>query len=257
MGSICLQFAIAVTALVFMFSGATGAAQQARAPDLATIVRRMSQKQLEAHENQWAYEVTREYRFFEGALKPIPDSQVIADVTYFPPATKEFSIRNATGSTRGQRVVRKVLEHEAQMASNWRESAILEDNYSFSYMGEEALNGRRCFVLGLEPRRSAKELIKGRAWVDAKDYLVRQIQGEPARSPSFWIKKLSLTLLFTEVEGMWLQTDVHADAEVRIFGRNMLSEHDLNYRVNNAVAAKSRHRRSRPQANIGTFIPLD
>jgi len=84
---------------------------------------------------------------------------------------------------------------------------------------------------------------------------VRQVQGEPSKSPSFWIKKLNLTLIFSEVQGMWLQTAVHADAEVRMFGRNVLNERDLNYRVGTAMAAaKKAPRRSSPETNIATFV---
>jgi hypothetical protein len=147
------------------------------------------------------------------------------------------------------------------MVGRWEDTAMIDQNYKFALLGEETLNGRRCFILGVEPRRNVKELIKGRAWVDAEDFRIHQVQGEPAKSPSFWIKKLNLTLVFSEVEGMWLQTSVHASADVRMFGKNTLSERDLKYRVsnavaakNNAVAAKKPVRRSTPQSNIATFV---
>jgi hypothetical protein len=231
----------------------SGVSQSAPSPDLATIVQRMTQAQVDARNNVKPYEVTRQYQFFEKQDQGKPDSNIIADVTYFPPDSKQFSIRNATGSGRGEHVVKKVLEHETQMAGQWRESALIDDNYKFAMLGEETLNGRRCFILGLEPRRSSKELLKGKAWVDAEDFRVRQVQGEPAKSPSFWIKKLNVTLSFSEVEGMWLQTGVHADADVRMFGRNILAERDLNYRVSNAMAAKKAPRRS-SSGNIATFV---
>ena len=172
-----------------------------------------------------------------------PDSHVVADVTYFPPDTKQYSIRNASGSGRGQHVVKKVLEHETQMVGQWRQSALTEENYKFTMLGEETLNGRRCFILGLEPRRDAKELLKGKAWVDAEDFRVRQVQGEPSKSPSFWIKKLNVTITFSEVQGMWLQTSIRASAEVRMFGRNTLAERDLTYRVGNAMAGNKKSQR--------------
>jgi len=241
--------------LVAILAVAISAAAQAGSPDLATIVDRMTQAQLEAHNSIRPYEVTREYKFFQGVEDDSPDSHVVADVTYFPPDSKQFSIVNATGGGRGQHVVKKVLEQETQMSGQWRQSALTDENYKFSLMGEETLNGRRCFILGLEPRRDAKELLKGKAWVDAADFRVRQVQGEPSKSPSFWIKKLNLTLIFSEVQGMWLQTAVHADAEVRMFGRNVLNERDLNYRVGTAMAAaKKAPRRSSPETNIATFV---
>ncbi len=241
--------------LIVMVAAAIGAAAQTGNPDLPMIVTRMTQVQIDAHNNVRPYEVTREYKYFQGAEDSTPDSSVVADVTYFPPDSKQFSIVNATGGGRGQHVVRKVLEHESEMTGQWRQSSLTDDNYKFSMLGEETLNGKRCFILGLEPRREAKELIKGKAWVDAQDFHVRQIQGQPAKSPSFWIKKLNVTLVFSDVQGMWLQTSVHADADVRMFGKNVLAERDLGYRVGNAVAAKApQNRRSRTEADIATFV---
>jgi len=240
-------------ALVMAIGTCVSAAQTAT-PDLGTIVQRMTQAQADSHNNIRAYQVTREYRFYEGEVKPTADSNVIADVTYYPPDSKEYAIRTASGGGRGQHVVKKVLEHETQMVGRWEDTAMIDQNYKFALLGEETLNGRRCFILGVEPRRNVKELIKGRAWVDAEDFRIHQVQGEPAKSPSFWIKKLNLTLVFSEVEGMWLQTSVHASADVRMFGKNTLSERDLKYRVSNAVAAKKPVRRSTPQSNTATFV---
>lgn len=225
---------------------------QTAAPDLATIVQHVEQAQTDIHSNTRPYQVTRQYLFYEGQDKPNADSSVVADVSYYPPDTKQFEIVNASGSGRGQHVVKKVLEHESQMAEDWHKTGITSENYKFTLLGEETVRGRRCFVLGLEPRRNAKELLEGKAWVNASNYRILQIQGEPAKSPSFWIKKLDVTLFFSEVEGMWLQTAVRAVADVRIFGRNILSERDLNYRVGAQSAAKRAPRH--PETTIATYV---
>ncbi len=229
-------------------------AQTKAAPDLPTIVHKVERAEAEARAAIPSYQVTREYLFYEGDEKPKADSAVVANMNYYPPDTKQFSIQNSTGSGRGQHIVKKVLEHETQMASQWQQSAITEANYNFSFAGEETLDGRRCFILGLEPRREAKELLKGKAWVDAENFRILRVQGEPAKSPSFWIKKLDVTLFFSNVEGMWLQTAIRAVADVRMFGKNVLSEHDLNYRVETQNASKRAPRRTRPEMNIATYV---
>ena len=225
---------------------------QTHAPDLATIVQHVEQAQTAIHDSTRPYQVTRQYLFYEGSDKPQADSSVVADMNFYPPDSKQFAIVNASGAGRGQHVVKQVLQHETEMASDWRKTAITGENYNFKLLGEETLNGRRCFILGLEPRRKAKELLEGRAWVDAADYHILQIQGEPAKSPSFWIKKLDVTLYFSEVEGMWLQTAIRAVADVRMFGRNILSERDLNYRVGSQSAAKRTPKR--PVTTIATYV---
>lgn len=233
--------------------GAVAAAQAGSSqPDLVTIIQKMQQAQVASRDNVRPYVVTRDYQFFQGSEKPQPDSEVTADVSYFPPDTKEFSILNSKGNGRGERVVRKVLEHEQQMASSWQESAITDENYKFSLLGEETLDGRRCFVIGLEPRRDSKELLKGRAWVDSQNYRIHRVVGEPSKNPSWWIKKLQVTLSFGNVQGMWLQTVSHADAEVRMFGHHVLAARDVSYRTGDVSA--SARRVKRPQRDLGAGI---
>ncbi len=225
---------------------------QTQAPDLTTIVKHVEQEITANHESTRPYQVTRQYLFYEGDDKPTADSSVVADVSYYPPDSKQFEIVNASGGGRGQHVVKKVLEHESAMAGDWQKAAITSENYKFTLLGEGTLDGRRCFILGLEPLRNAKELLEGKAWVDASNYRILQIHGAPAKSPSFWIKKLDLTLYFSEVEGMWLQTAVRAVADVRLFGTNILSERDLNYRVGAQSAAKRTPRH--PETAIATYV---
>lgn len=243
-----------VFALTLLLSGLAFAqfGSNPQTPDLATIVQRVEQAQITGRDNVRPYVVTRDYRFFQGTEKQQPDSEVMAQVSYYPPDTKEFEIRNAQGNGRGERVVRKVLEHETQMAPSWRQSIISDENYKFSLLGEETVDGRRCYVLGLEPRRDSKELLKGKAWVDAENYRVHRVVGEPAKSPSWWIKKLQITVAFGSVQGMWLQTMSHAEADVRFFGHNVLSAHDVSYQTGNFTAA--RRKLKRPQRDVGTGI---
>ena len=235
-----------------MVAAFAAAGMQAQTPDLATIVQRVEQAQTAIHDSTRPYQVTRQYLFYQGNDKPQADSAVVADISFYPPDSKQFEIVNASGGGRGQHVVKKVLEHESEMAGDWRKTAITSENYNFKFLGEETRNGHHRYILGLEPRRKAKELLEGKAWVDATDYRILQIQGEPAKSPSFWIKKLDVTLYFSEVEGMWLQTAIRAVADVRMFGRNILSERDLNYRVGAQSAAKRAPRR--PETTIATYV---
>jgi hypothetical protein len=51
---------------------------------------------------------------------------------------------------------------------------------------------------------------------------------------------------------MWLQTAVRAVADVRLFGTNILSERDLNYRVGAQSAAKRVPRH--PETAIATYV---
>src|SRR5947199_16986 len=79
-------------------------------------------------------------------------------------------------------------------------------NYDFELTGQESLNGKLFYVLVMRPKRNTKDLIKGRLWVDAERFSIRQVEGELAAAPSWWVKNVHLVLTYKDVDGMWIQT---------------------------------------------------
>lgn len=224
---------------------------------LPEILNRLAQTQVANRINIRAYTVTREYKLY-GDDSSNADSQVIADVSFVPPATKQYSITKANGSGQGEKVVRKVLAHEQAMAGSWEDTALKSDNYDFELMGIEVADGHRCYVLKMIPKRDSKDLIRGRAWVDADSFNVRKIEGELSKSPSWWVKKVQLSLHFSEVQGMWLQTNAKADADVRIFGKRVLTAHDVDCRTGDVVASKAAppKQQRNPARTVGAGIVI-
>jgi hypothetical protein len=204
------------------------------APALAEIVERLAHAQQENHLAARAYTVLRNYELVNGK-KPESSSQVQAEVSYSPPGTKEYAIRATSGNGRGERVVRRVLEHEAEMASSWKEAELSDANYSFKLLGKETIEGHDCYVLSLTPRRDSNDLIRGQAWIDAGNFNVRRIEGAPFKAPSWWLKRLEITMQFSQVMGMWLQTAFIAKAEVRFFGEQTLTARDVQLRTGEMV----------------------
>jgi len=185
-----------------------------------------------------SYQVIRQYRLF-GANDSKANSEVIAEVNFRPPARGDYRIQQSSGSGRGLQVVRRVLEQEAERASHNDKTrvALNRDNYDFSYVGEAILEGRPCYVLELKPKRKEKELISGHVWVDQHSFLTRQIEGELAKSPSWWLKQVRVRLTFADRGGTWLQTDMEAVADVRIVGPHTLTSRVLDYRTADQVAS--------------------
>jgi hypothetical protein len=201
---------------------------------LAEILERLAYAQEENHLGARSYTVLRNYELVNGK-KPESSSQIQAEVSYSPPGTKEYAIRAISGSGRGEAVVRRVLKHEAEMASSWRDAALTEENYSFRLLGNEEVEGHDCFVLSLTPRHDSNDLIRGRAWIDAGNFNVRRIEGAPLKTPSWWLKRLEITMQFSQVMGMWLQTAFIAKAEVRFFGEHTLTARDVQLRAGEVV----------------------
>jgi hypothetical protein len=187
---------------------------------------------------QLPYQVIREYRLF-GAHSSSADSDVVAVVNVRPPSSKDYRIQKTSGSSRGQQVVRRVLDNEVEATSNYNQarSALTRDNYDFSYLGKVLLDSNLCYLLELKPKRKESDLISGQAWVDSHTFSVRQIEGEIAKTPSWWLKRVHVKIEFADVEGTWLQTGMEAVADVRMVGPHTLISRVLDYRGTDVVAS--------------------
>jgi hypothetical protein len=231
----------------------------ATAPPLGWIVEHM-----ENAESQFKptipYEVLRQYQLFN-EKSSTPSSDVLARVDYLPPNQKSYAIQKRTGSSRGEDVVRRILQHESQMGTggkSWSGAAIDRSNYSFSYLGAATHAGYPCYVIGLDPKRKESELVRGRAWVDQRSFQIRHIEGVMAKNPSWMIKKVEVKLDFADLGGAWLQTGMEAVADVHFIGTQILQSRTLDARVGDVVAQKnnfSRHssRRGVPATVVVPF----
>ena len=77
--------------------------------------------------------------------------------------------------------------------------------------------------------------MRGQIWVDANTFRIRRIEGVPAKSPSFWLKNIHITLQFAQVGGMWVPVTFDAVATVRFFGEYTLA--GLNIRSSESLSA--------------------
>lgn len=203
-------------------------AQQNAKPDLTTIVQGMERAQSEVRP-QTPYQVIREYRLF-GAKNTSANAEVVAQVDFKPPTSKDYSIQKWSGSTRGKQVVQRVLDRETANNGNQSRTALTNDNYDFQLVGETVLDGRPCYVLRLKPKRKEKDLILGQAWVDKRSFFILHIEGEVAKAPSWWLKSVRVKLSFGDLSGTWLQTSMEAVADVRLVGSHTLTSRILDYR---------------------------
>jgi hypothetical protein len=187
---------------------------------------------------QLSYQMLREYRLL-GTNSSSADSEVVAEVDFTPPTSKDYKIRKSSGSRRGEQVVRRLLDHEVEATSNSSQArtALTRDNYNFTYIGEVVLDGQPCYLLGLKPKRKESDLISGEAWVDKHSFFVRRMEGEIARTPSWWLKRVRVTLAFADFQGTWLQTSMEAVADVRVVGPHTLTSRILDYRGTDVIAS--------------------
>jgi len=78
-------------------------------------------------------------------------------------------------------VVSKMLESEAEASHPDVRSRIRlsPENYEFHMLRSALLDDRMDYLLEVVPRRQEERLFEGRVWIDAQDYAVARIEGEP------------------------------------------------------------------------------
>ena len=238
---------LAITRLLLKMAGLapllccfTSAQQSAStsAPSVTSIVQGMERSQSEVRA-QGPYQVIREYRLF-GANSSSTNADVVAQVDFKPPTGQNYNIQKWSGSGRGKQVVQRVLDHEAESRGNQARTALTSDNYDFTLIRETVLDGRPCYLIGLNPKRKEKDLILGTAWVDKSLLLILRIEGEAAKSPSWWLRSVRIKLSFGDLSGTWLQTSMEAVADVRLLGLHTLTSRILDYRGSDISASTRR-----------------
>jgi hypothetical protein len=166
-------------------------------------------------------------------------AQVVANITVLPPDHKQYEIESSSGGI-GEKILRDVLSKETEPQKDEHRKELSTANYDFQLLGEDTLNGRRCYLLGLNPRREEKDLLRGRLWVDVETYNIHRIEGSPVKNPSWWIRDLQVLMNFGEVDGMWMRTFTQAAANIRFKGRYVMESRVLEYRAITQTASRSR-----------------
>ena len=214
-------------------SASSSSATEVNPPDLKLILQRLEDVQHQDPAASRAYEVTREYKVFRGYDRQ-PTSEVMTQINFVPPDLKTYKITQARGNSRGEKMVRELLDRETESAKKRHGSEISRANYDFVFLRQENFGVVPEYVLRIVPKRKDKYLLRGEIWVDASTFRIRRVEGVPAKSPSFWIKNIHITLQFAELGGMWVPVSFDAIATVRLLGQFTLA--GLNIRSSEPVS---------------------
>ena len=206
----------------------TPSSTELQSPDLNLIVQRLEDVQHQNPAESRPYELTREYKVFHGNDQQ-PTSEVMALVNFVPPDIKTYKIIEARGNSRGEKMVRELLDREIDAAKTGYSSDITRTNYDFVFLRRENFGDVPEYVLGILPKRKDKSLLRGQIWVDASTFRIRRVEGVPAKNPSFWLKNIHITLQFAQLGGMWVPVTFDAIATIRLFGEYTLAGLNIRY----------------------------
>jgi hypothetical protein len=144
-------------------------------------------------------------------------AQVVAALRFTAPDVKVFTVLESRGSDFIRtRVIDRMMATEIELARNRSRSraAISSDNYEFGSVREDG----DAFVIETLPRRQDEFLFRGRVWITKDGFHLKRIEGEPAKNPSFWTRRIRFVSEFEPVNGVWVQVRALARVTVRWFG---------------------------------------
>jgi outer membrane lipoprotein-sorting protein len=159
-------------------------------------------------------------------------ADMVVRVEYQAPNKKEFTIISESGSgTVRDRVFKKLLEAEQESLQQEQQSAITLRNYAFQTAAYEKNDLDEFYVLDAQPRKKDKFLFRGRIWVDAKEFAITRVEGQPAVNPSWWTEKTDFRRRYGKIEEFWLPESNESETKVRAFGTAVLTIEYRDYHI--------------------------
>jgi hypothetical protein len=148
-------------------------------------------------------------------------AQVVAALQFTAPDAKAFAILESRGSdVLRDRVINQMMrtEIEHEQPSKRARAAISPVNYEFA----DVLDDGEDFVIAVVPRRHDELLFKGRIWITKDGFHLKRIEGELAKNPSFWTRRIHFVSEYAPVKGVWLHGRTLARVKVRWFSEDLV-----------------------------------
>jgi hypothetical protein len=177
------------------------------------------------------YTATRHYV----AVNKKRRADMLVQVSCDSNGAKQFSVVSEEGSGAIRKhLFQKLLseETEASRRGTRNGTRLTPANYDFQIVGQETLETGLAYVLQVSPKTPSKYLIDGKIWVDANDYSIVRIEGQPARNPSFWVHDVHFVHTYQKVGQFWFASSTDTTSQVRIFGDSELTIENIDYKLN-------------------------
>jgi hypothetical protein len=178
------------------------------------------------------FEGSRTYSLHYRGFPHSYDAEMVVNITYQSPASKDFTVVSQSGSKMLiDHVLKKMIESEKEAVQQQGRTELNEQNYEFTMAGyEDTPDGAR-YILAVSPRSRNKFLYRGKIWVDASDFAVTKIEAAPAQNPSFWIKKTDIRHTYKKVDDFWLPAENHSQSFIRVGGHADLLIEYRDYKI--------------------------
>ena len=197
--------------------GVGSAQTSAPLPSANEVVTKMMEFDVQRQSQMTGYTAVRYY----SAVNKQRHAEMLVHVKCGSDGGKQFDVLSEEGSGSIRRhVLHKLLSEETEASRRGTRSStrITPANYDFNVIGQQTLETGPAYILDVSPKTRNKYLIRGKIWVDANDYSIVRIEGEPARNPSFWVRSVHFVHTYQKVGPFWFASSTHTTSEIRIFG---------------------------------------
>lgn len=204
--------------------------------DISTIVHGVDASVKNRIDHLAAYTVTEHYAVFRGKDETHPTSEMLVKTTYRKQQGKSYEILSQSGSAFWRNeVLSTLLSNEKHMSlpGNVDSALINSANYEITLdaSAREQINGRDCLVLEITPRRASQFLIKGKVWVDARDFSIVLLKGRASKSSFFLASAAEVTRQYDEVSGLPMAIHAQAISASSLLGQTVVKIDYTNYQV--------------------------
>jgi hypothetical protein len=163
-----------------------------------------------------------DYRGFPGSR----EATMEVETSYSAPDKKVFKVVSQSGSKfLINHIFQKLLDSEQEYLKQeiQEQSELSPRNYDFTLLGIDSDAEGQYYVLDVAPKHKTQFLYRGKIWVDAHDFAVARIQGEPAKNPSLWISHTSIDHHYKKFGDFWLPVHNESITQVRLGGKATLT----------------------------------
>ena len=220
-----------------LIAGSSTVAQEASLPVANDVVAQMLVRDVQRQHSLEGYEGMRRYTLVNEHMGK--RAEMLVRVRGDRDGTKHFEIVTETGWKAAQKhVLHKMLDSEAE-ASRPEErvkARLSPDNYEFQMIGSEKAGDRTVYTIDVTPKRREKYLFRGRIWVDAEDYALVRADGNPAKNPSFWTKRVHFVQAYQKSGPFWFPLTTESVTDARLFGTTDLTIEYLEYKPKTLTA---------------------
>lgn len=207
----------------------------AQQPDQAAVIRQVDAAVMARVNAIAGYTVTEHYSVFHGTDEMHPVAEMTVKTTYRRETGKSYEVLLQSGSALIRRLGLDPLldsEKNINLPGNVQHAWIDSENYNMTLKpGTPVLEGRTCYVLAIDPKRKAPNLIVGSLWVDAKDGSIVRLEGVASKAPSVFAGVTHMMRQYAMVDGFSMATHARAESSTFLYGRTVVTIDYSGYKI--------------------------